>query len=58
MANVDLRVYAMEKGVKMYQVAKEYGLSEGHFCKKMRDEFSKEEKKKIKEIIDSIAGKG
>lgn len=58
MANVDLKVYAMENGVKLYQIAKEYGLSESHFCKKMRNEFDAEEKTKVKNIIDRIAGKG
>lgn len=54
---LDLKLYAMQKGVKMYQIAKEYGLSEGYFCKKMRDynEFSEEEKTKIKGIIDDLA---
>ena len=56
--NVDIKVYAMEKGVKHYQIAKEYGLSESHFCKKMRYEFSPEDKAKIMAIIDRLASKG
>ncbi len=55
MANEDLRIHAIKRNVKMYEIAKSYGINDGNFSRKMRFELPKEEKTKIKEIIDSIA---
>lgn len=55
MANEDLRIHAIKRNVKMYEIAKSYGINDGNFSRKMRFELPKEEKNKIKEIIDSIA---
>jgi hypothetical protein len=54
-ANVELRLYAMGKGVRMWQVAEKFGISEAYFCKKMRNELSDEEAEKFKKFVDEIA---
>ena len=55
MANEDLRIHAIKRNVKMYEIAKSYGINDGNFRRKMRFELPDEEKIKIKGIIDSIA---
>ena len=55
MANEDLRIHALKSNVKMFEIAKSYGLNDGNFSRKMRFELPEEEKAKIKSIIDTIA---
>lgn len=54
-ANMELRYYAMGKGVRMWQIAEKFGISEAYFCKKMRNELEPEEAEKFKRFVDEIA---
>jgi len=54
-ANKELRLYAMGKGVRMWQIADKFGFSEAYFCKKMRKEFEQEDADKFRMFVDEIA---
>lgn len=54
MNNKDIRSVAMEKGVKLWQIAERYGVSDSWFSRKLRKELPEEEKKKIFAIIDCL----
>ena len=54
-ANMELRLYAMGKGVRMWQIAEKFGISEAYFCKKMRNELEQEEADKFRKFVDEIA---
>ena len=51
MTNAEIRIEAMKKGVKHWQIAKELGISETYFSKIMRKELSEEKKEEILKII-------
>lgn len=53
--NKDLREYAKNKGVKLWEVADKLGISEPTMTRKLRRELPAEEKEKIISIIDEIA---
>lgn len=53
--NKDLREYAKNKGVKLWEVAEKYGVNDGNFSRKLRRELPADEKEKIISIIDEIA---
>jgi len=53
--NKDLREYAKNKGVKLWEVAEKYGVNDGNFSRKLRRELPAEEKQKIISIIDQIS---
>ena len=55
MANEDIRIHALKRNVKMFEIAKNYGVNDGNFSRKMRFELPEDEKTKIKSIIDAIA---
>ncbi|MGN0467989.1 MAG: hypothetical protein ACI4GY_04620 [Acutalibacteraceae bacterium] len=57
MSNMEIRIKATQKGVKMWQLADELGIHEGTFSKKLRHELPEEEKTKILALIDEIAKK-
>lgn len=52
MTNVELRTYAMSKGVKQWQIAEKLGVSESVLCRKLRHELSEDDKSKIYQAID------
>lgn len=54
-ANMELRHYAMGKGVRLWQIAEKFGISEAYFCKKMRKELSEEDADKFKNYVDELA---
>ena len=54
-ANAEIRIAAKDKGIRMWEVAERYGLSEGNFSRKMRRELNSNEKNKILSIIDDLA---
>ena len=54
-ANSDIRVAAKQAGVKMWQIAEQYGLHEGNFSRKLRHELPQEEKERIFSIIKQMA---
>ena len=55
MKNNDVKEYAKQAGVRLWQVAEAYGMNDGNFSRKLRKELPVEEKKKILEIIDRLA---
>ena len=55
MKNIDIRVYAIERNVKLWQIAKELHITDSSFSRRLREELSKEAKQQIYEIIDKLA---
>lgn len=55
MKNKDVRVYAREKGVYLWQIAESLGIADSNFSRKLRKELPEEIKKKIFKIIDALA---
>lgn len=55
MANKEIKVRALEAGVKLWQVAESLGIADTSLSRKLRKELNAEEKKKIFAIIDKLA---
>ena len=55
MCNKEIRSAAKNAGVRLWQVAAAYGISDGNFSRKLRQELPQEEKGKILAIIDRLA---
>lgn len=55
LANADIRKTAKTKGVMLWEVAKDIGISEPTMTRKMRVELPAEEKQRIFKIIDRLA---
>ena len=55
MSNLDVRQYAKEKGVCLWQCAEVLGISEPTMTRKLRRELPEDEKAKLREIIDELA---
>lgn len=50
-----IREHAKEAGVRLWEVAAAYGINDGNFSRKLRQELPQEEKRKILAIIDRLA---
>ena len=58
MRNSDIRAYAHEKGVFLWQIAEELGYShESAFSRALRHELTPNVKKEIMKIIDELGAK-
>lgn len=55
MKNFEIRDAAQKAGVRLWQVAEEYGVNDGNFSRKLRKELPKEEKEKIMSIIERLS---
>lgn len=55
MKNVEIRNYAKENGVKLWEIADVYGVSDITFSKKLRYELPEKDKENIMQIIDDLA---
>lgn len=55
MANEEIRRRAARNGIRLWQLAAALGISDCNFSRKMRNEFSPEEKERILSIIEAIA---
>lgn len=55
MYNKEIRNAAKNAGVHLWQVAAAYGINDGNFSRKLRQELPKEEKEKILTIINRLA---
>lgn len=55
MHNIELRNYAKKRGVKLWQVAELYGLSDGNFSRLLRKELLADTYTKIISIIDKLS---
>lgn len=56
--NIEVRSAAASAGVKLWQIADALGVNDGNFSRKLRKEFTLEEKERILEIIDRISKEG
>ena len=56
--NIEVRSAAASAGVKLWQIADALGVNDGNFSRKLRKEFTPEEKARILEIIDRISKEG
>lgn len=54
-ANVQIREAAKASGIRLWQVAERYGLSDGNFSRKLRRELPQQERDKILGIINQLA---
>lgn len=55
MKNNDIRVYANQKGVYLWQVAYRLGVVDTTFSRKLRRELPEDQKQKTFKIIDELA---
>lgn len=55
MKNCEIRIAAQKAGIRLWQIAEAYGISDGNFSRKLRKELPKEEKEKIMGIIEQLA---
>jgi hypothetical protein len=53
--NLDIKAYAKQKKVKHWKIADELGMTDTYFSRKLRHELPADKKRKIIDIIDSIA---
>lgn len=53
--NQELREYAKNKDVKLWEVAEVLGINDGNFSRKLRKELSDTERDNILSIIDKVA---
>ncbi len=57
LCNMDLREYAKIRGVCLWEIARELGVNDGNFSRKLRSEFTDEQKTEIREIIDRLSAR-
>lgn len=55
MHNKEIRAAAKNAGICLWEIAEAYGINDGNFSRKLRQELSREEKEKILAIIDRLA---
>lgn len=55
MFNKDLRIYAKEKGVFFWQIAKVMGISEPTMTRKLRSELPEKDKQEVVRIINELS---
>lgn len=53
--NEHIKIYAKDRGVKLWEVAYRFGITDGNFSRKLRRELPPKEQEKIIEIIDELA---
>ena len=53
-ANQEIREDVKNAKLKLWQIADEYGMSDANFSRKLRKEFTNEEKKLIQKIINKL----
>lgn len=54
-ANEDIKKYARESGVFLYQLAHKLGMNDGNFSRMLRFEIPEPKKTEILSIINSLA---
>lgn len=58
MHNVDIRQYALEKHVNLWEVSERLGYShESSFSRVLRHELTEDKKQEIRKIIDELANR-
>lgn len=53
--NEQIKNHAKAKGIKLWEVAYRYGVSDGNFSRKLRRELSTIEKQQLIDIINELA---
>ena len=53
--NEHIKRYAKDRGVKLWEVAYRYGITDATFSRKLRRELPTQEREKIMEIINELA---
>lgn len=54
MRNQDIKNMIVEAGLKQWQIAELFGITDGNFCRKLRYELTEADRNKIIEIIDNL----
>lgn len=55
MKNMEIRKKASEKGVKLWEIAYRFGVTDGTLCRWMRVELPEQKKESALRFIDEIA---
>lgn len=55
MNNMDIRLAAQSKGVKLWQIADKQNVNDGNFSRKLRKELPDAEKTNIMQIINELS---
>lgn len=55
MKNKDIRIFAMEHGARLWEIAKKLGFSPETMSRRLRKELSIEEKEHMKQAIMEVA---
>lgn len=53
--NLEIRKAAKDSGVRLWEIAKRLGINDGNFSRRLRSEFSQEERERVLQIIWEIA---
>ena len=56
MENLNIRQKIKEAGLKQWEVAEAYGISEGNFSRLMRRELSPERRQRVLDVIERLRG--
>ena len=54
MKNKEIRIYAMEHGVRLWEIAKQMGISPETLSRRLRRELSTEEKEQMMQAIREV----
>lgn len=54
----DVKQLILDSGLKIWQVAYAYGITDGNFSRKLRRDFSEADTEKVLSIIDELKTKG
>lgn len=54
MTGAEVKALILNSGLKCWQVAYEWGISDGNFSRKLRRPFNENEVKRVQEIIDKL----
>ena len=52
--NLDIREAAASAGVRLWQIAERLGITDGNLSRKLRREFSADDKEKVFKIIEDL----
>lgn len=55
MKNFEIREEAKIRGVRLWEIAMRLGITDGNFSRRLRSEFSPEERERVLQIISAIA---
>ncbi len=54
MSGAEIKERIKAAGIKIWQVAKEMGMNDGNFSRKLRNDFSDEDTEKVLNIIEKL----